>query len=589
MIKAKMKSLVAIGATALIGVAASADPTLLVQCKKNCENLVHLGNAFSSSLIYGIAVNEARNGLGTEAYNHGYSSQGTTLEKTVGQNPIEQVLRGLSLFDLYFSTKVRLEPKIQNIEMNYAVLPMTASEANSMEPIPALDHMAKTMSGLDGGILKFMDDHARSYPANEAVLRKGMNAKLEASLGSIFPQDYRGPSDKKARVEWLARSFMPLAAEGTFSVPKKMSRHSVYFPAIGRPEIPDPKSKDIVDVNAWKIQGWDTNDLPPGKFKPTVLPNATVHRITYSKDSGDIGRLIRFEAIKDFTSPDFIDFSATFGRSIAIEKLPATFTPEHIIPMDADKDVIMARKNPREVGSGMPNIKDALIAHGKIIFQPGYLKKFDSKRETLNALTSKIHFQMGIHKLYLRVKRAVQLTPGEANLAEVFEADPGFFLPTLDKEKSIFTVRVWFDYNDLAGFSHPDLPSGLGNLLAKALTPSARFSLVPSSAELFTCKGGSASGTMTLGLSGDDDDADAPGRNICEKTFQSYSDFQAFVNSKVMATVGDTMKEQVDGGMMTGEQVAAKELAKLQDQILNGMKQTKSMLNAYGKQLPNRK
>lgn len=269
-------------------------------------------NLYSASLVYGFGVNLVRNGSGNQFPFHPLKTQGRAT----------QILRALSIFDLYLTQGVQKKEKHPNFKT-----PATFDfVGSSVSPAGLSDKMEKEFErqGLkqvferiapvfSGSIHELPSDYK-----TDSKFVSNVHEGLKNKINQHWPIS-RPATGVPQRLVWLAESYLPFVFQANMQlVPKGLPASRLhmetYLPQVG--ELVADSNKLPHD---WYIRSIVQN-LTEQK-KEIVSPPVVINEISLGKMfREDVVRTpgIKISLDKDFSKPDELDLTLEFG-SIDVE------------------------------------------------------------------------------------------------------------------------------------------------------------------------------------------------------------------------------------------------------------------------------
>lgn len=297
--------------------------TLFVETKGTPEQVRVLTNLFSSSAAYGIWSNKALNGMGNRSL--------------LAKNPqpegyFSQLLRTLSLFDLYFTSGVqRLQSTMKGSDAASMVVVggSLKSEFVTQQPEPNLSFLGPGVSlGLVdlGPLAQFA---VRQMPAGavtmnlgnaqfpSTIFRKEFNQGLAFRYWNLKERAELGNANVAEKVAAQNALFWPMGFVGTLHVEPKgknasKARYLLLMAAPGELKTPakDPRS-------------WEITPIAQALKKPLETEFATVTQVLYDgagRSQRDNLSLLQIETQKDFNArPNEMDIVLSFGHQATSE------------------------------------------------------------------------------------------------------------------------------------------------------------------------------------------------------------------------------------------------------------------------------
>jgi hypothetical protein len=336
----------------------STRPFVVMKAPFNQPGAINLFNHFNDATTYSLSMNEILNGSGTNL------EVGPSL---ASENFLQQTMRTLSLFDLYFSYELRNTRKPQTGEFAISVVPLLPHQSARLEDyqfqiFPAL--LQKWWNFAMPAALELV----KAEPSNKAEFAdysKYVRENIALELKDRYPllRDLRTKAPLQI-ADYILRSYQPLYSSSWLKVSGNDSffKSTTLLPAVG-----------ALDLATQQIKPIDLKVQIDGGL-------AMIDRITYGNLKSQDSNVIRLFASRDFKLNDTFALDIDFGRL-------ATSGP-NIAALRIDSN-----ENPRH--------EDALIAHGSIVVK-GEGAAYNLARQIMK----NFRIEIAVHRIGLRLKRS---------------------------------------------------------------------------------------------------------------------------------------------------------------------------------------
>ncbi|MGE3973402.1 MAG: hypothetical protein AB7F59_02615 [Bdellovibrionales bacterium] len=348
-----------------------------------------LVNTYNNSALYALTINGTINGSGDQFFAAPAEAQGL----------VDQAIRVMSLFDLYFTHRVK---ELENQYPAGGLLRLTAAAARQglIDRMPKLE-LNPTDQSL-GQWLTFIapafQHNVKSFnekkdfdPVFKEQLFNGMNDALQRRFPHHAP---RGPEDQipyalgslepiyfENRLALHERILVPMRfrpsvrmAQASNLYEKRSSlRHTMYFPS---PGILDT-SVNPKDPATWFMSSFIYDLKKQGGAMvsdPLVIDRVSLNEDRYEIPTWGAPRMMRVQLEKDFRKQDELGLSLEFGNLAK----PVAHSPHPQMDFSDANAALLAR---------------------------GYIHLQNPKLSWLNSNLNKYKVDLVIHKVYLRLKR----------------------------------------------------------------------------------------------------------------------------------------------------------------------------------------
>ena len=392
--------------------------TLFVTSEGTPEQVRTMANLFASSAGYGIWSNKVLNGSGNNSM---------LPKKPQPEGYFSQMLRSLSLFDLYFTAGVlRMQSKMKGADQASLLVAggSLSEDFVKKQPEPKMDFLGQgiSMGFMDlGPFARFsvrqMPEDAAKFVKGDAqfpatIFRKEFNQGLAFRYWNLKEKADRSNGNVIEKILSQNALFWPLGFMGSLHVEPKAknatkARYLMLMAAPGELKTPerDPRTWEIVTVE---------KDLD----KALETEFATVSKVVYEgagRQQRDNLSLLQIETQKDFNRPSELDVVMSFG---------------HQSSSDGDTITGMSYKLPNESlrmrgHLRLRELEQSKVGDWKVV------KKVTDFIRTFNV-------EVGFHQLGLTMIR-----PNIRGTAkEVFEANPTFSLK-YNPKNSLLSYRIY--------------------------------------------------------------------------------------------------------------------------------------------------